>query len=317
MGDAGICVFPLHYRHYIRVLVFPVSTFAYSFITAGGKFMPGHISKRRQDATRLGPQVMMHFCQPENNDENDLDVKLLRSAERYDIPFEGQVLKGYAWGKGRIVVLVHGWSSRASHMAFLARSLAKSGFRAIAFDGPAHGKSISHGSNPQTNLPEFCRAIYHISNGLGKVYGLIGHSFGGAAAAFTAAGQANVAGYRLEVEKLVMISSPSGISRMVEHYCRSQGFEEGAERIVTKHLEEEFPLRVKDFEISEAFGKTSADILVIHDKDDKEISIQDAIAMTANHDHVRLVKTSGEGHRKILASRALLRAVKDFLQETP
>jgi hypothetical protein len=36
--------------------------------------------------------------------------------------------------------------------------------------------------------------------------------------------------------------------------------------------------------------------------------------MTAGHSHVQLVLTSGEGHRRILASRALVRTVRGFIQ---
>jgi len=80
--------------------------------------------------------VMMHFCTPAADAENEIDRKLTRSAEQYDVPFEGQTLKAYAWGEGKTILMVHGWGSRASHLAFLGRSIAKSGFRVIAFMVP-------------------------------------------------------------------------------------------------------------------------------------------------------------------------------------
>ena len=113
-------------------------------------------------------RVMMHFCAPITEAENALDRKLTRSAEQCDIPFEGQILKAYVWGEGKTVLLVHGWGSRASHLAFLGKNIATSGFRAVAFDGPAHGNSQFNGSCPRSSLPEFCRAIlsvkeYHLA----------------------------------------------------------------------------------------------------------------------------------------------------------
>lgn len=256
---------------------------------------------------------MLNFCRPEPFEENELDRKLLLSAEEYDIPFEGQVLKGYRWGKGKQVLLVHGWNSRASHMAFLARRLAKSGFSVTAFDGPAHGGSQFNGDFPRSSLPEFCRAIYHVSRGLGPLHGIIGHSFGGAAVAFTVAGQANLAGYRIEVEKIMLISSPSGIDSMIEHYCNTHGYAKEAQRLMIELIEREFPLTVNDYKIHDALGKISRKVLVIHDIDDKEIPIDSARAMIAGHGHVQLVQTSGEGHRRILASKSLLQAIEEFL----
>ena len=257
--------------------------------------------------------VMMHFCAPAADAENEIDRKLTRSAEQYDVPFEGQMLKAYAWGEGKTILMVHGWGSRASHLAFLGRSIAKSGFRVIAFDGPAHGNSEFNGDYPRSSLPEFCRAIFHISNHFGPIYGFVGHSFGGAAAAFTACGQANLSGYRVEVEKLVLISSPSGIDAMVSHYCRNYKLPEGAQEAVIAELEKEFPLKAGDYEIKDALRKFNGDVLVVHDVDDQEVFIEEARQMVEGHKHVNLIETKGDGHRKILASRSLIKIVKSFL----
>ena len=257
--------------------------------------------------------VMMHFCAPATEAESELDRKLIRSAEHYDIPFEGQTLKAYAWGKGRTILMVHGWGSRASHLALLARSIAKSGFRVVAFDGPVHGNSEFNGDYPRSSLPEFCRAIFHVSNHFGPIFGLIGHSFGGTAAAFTACGQANLSGYRVAVEKLVLISSPSGIDAMVSHYCRNYNLPDGSKAVVIAQVEKEFPLKVQDYDINDALKKFSGDVLVVHDVDDQEVFIEEARQMVKEHEHVSLIETSGEGHRRILASRSLMRTIKSFL----
>jgi pimeloyl-ACP methyl ester carboxylesterase len=256
---------------------------------------------------------MMHFCAPLTDAESALDRKLTDSAEQFDIPFEGQVLKTYAWGEGETVLLVHGWGSRASHLAFLGRSIAKSGFRVIAFDGPAHGNSVFNGDQPRSSLPEFCRAIFHISNHFGPIYSLVGHSFGGTAATFTACGQANLAGYQVEVEKLVLISSPSGIDAMVSHYCRNYELPENSKPAVIEQLEKEFPLKIRDYEINDALKKFGGDVLVVHDFDDQEVFIEEARQMVDGLGNVSLVETRGEGHRKILASRTLIKILRSFL----
>jgi pimeloyl-ACP methyl ester carboxylesterase len=260
-----------------------------------------------------GKRFMRHFCAPAPDDESEIDRRLTSSAEHYDIPFEGQMLKAYGWGQGKTVLLVHGWGSRASHMALLGKNIAKSGYHAIAFDGPAHGQSEYNGSHPRSSISEFCRAIFHLATHFGPVHGLVGHSFGGAAAAFTASGQANLSGYRVEVEKLVLISSPSGIVAMVNHYCRDHGLPDGSSSAVIDQLEREFPLKVGDYEISDALEKFNGDVLVVHDADDQEILIEEARQMVEGHAHVSLVVTRGEGHRKILASRSLIKIVRAFL----
>ena len=260
-----------------------------------------------------GTRVMQHFCAPVPEEEREIDRTLTSSAEHYNIPFEGQMLKAYGWGEGKTVLLVHGWGSRASHMALLGKNIAKSGYHAIAFDGPAHGQSEYNGSHPRSSISEFCRAIFHLATHFGPIYTLVGHSFGAAAAAFTASGLANLSGYRVELEKLVLISSPSGIVAMVNHYCRNYGLPPGSSSAVIEQLEREFPLKVGDYEIADALEEFNGDVLVVHDADDQEIFIEEARHMVAGHDHVSLVETSGEGHRKILASRALIKIVRAFL----
>ncbi|MBT8355512.1 MAG: alpha/beta fold hydrolase [Desulfofustis sp.] len=258
-------------------------------------------------------RVMMHFCAPATNAESEIDRKLTGSAEQYDIPFEGQTLKVYGWGEGKTILLVHGWGSQASHMAFLGKNIAKSGFRVIAFDGPAHGKSEFNGSHPRSSMPEFSRAIFHLSNHFGPIYGMVGHSFGGAVATFTACGQANLSGYQVEVEKLVLISAPSGIEAMVNHYCRNYALPDGSKSAVIEQLEREFPLKVGDYEINDALNKFAGEVLVVHDVGDPEVFIEEARQMVEGHRRVSLVETRGEGHRKILASRSLIKIVRSFL----
>jgi len=272
-------------------------------------------SARQEQSGRAKEMLMQHFCRPDPVEETEAEQKLLAGAEMFDVPFEGRTLKCYAWGHGKTVLLVHGWGSRAGHMAFLARSLARAGYRAIAFDGPAHGRSVGLSDNGRSSLPEFCRAIYHLSRRIGPLFGLIGHSFGGAAACFCVAGQANIAGYRVEVSRLALVAAPAGIAKMIQYFCAGAGFDAAVENEITSLLEEEFPLAVKDYEVSDALGRINAKVLVVHDRDDREVAYAAAAEMVAGHHHVRLVSTSGEGHRRILISRTLVRAMRDFLDE--
>ncbi len=39
------------------------------------------------------------------------------------------------------VLIAHGWTSEASFMAVFAEQLRRAGFRVVAFDQPAHGRS--------------------------------------------------------------------------------------------------------------------------------------------------------------------------------
>ena len=58
----------------------------------------------------------------------------------------------YHWsGKGPKIMLMHGWSGRATNFYLIIDALIRLDFDIYAFDAPAHGKS----SGLTTNLPEF------------------------------------------------------------------------------------------------------------------------------------------------------------------
>jgi len=100
---------------------------------------------------------------------------------------------------------------------------------------------------------------------------------------------------------------------MVSHYCRNYKLPEGAQEAVIAQLEKEFPLKIGDYEIKDALRKFNGDVLVVHDVDDQEVFIEESRQMVEGHEHVSLIETRGEGHRKILASRSLIRIIKSFL----
>jgi alpha-beta hydrolase superfamily lysophospholipase len=103
--------------------------------------------------------IVESFCTPPEAIETDMDKKLLEDAEPGELSFEGMVLKTYSWGTGRNILLAHGWGSRASHLAFIGRNLARAGFHIMAFDGPAHGNSLKKDGKNISNMFEFCRAV--------------------------------------------------------------------------------------------------------------------------------------------------------------
>jgi len=59
----------------------------------------------------------------------------------------------YELGEGPVVLLVHGWSGRASQMGSIASSIAEKGFKTITFDAFAHGSS----PGKQTTVLEFVK----------------------------------------------------------------------------------------------------------------------------------------------------------------
>ncbi len=95
-----------------------------------------------------------------------------------NIVIEGQLINYSDEGKGKVVVLLHGWGQTKKNFDTLATYLSKK-FRVIRFDFPGFG------SSPQPQADWKIKDYSHMTAELLKklkiktVHGIIGHSFGG------------------------------------------------------------------------------------------------------------------------------------------
>jgi pimeloyl-ACP methyl ester carboxylesterase len=251
------------------------------------------------------------FCRPPAAEETDWDRKALEGTTEGIVSFEGTSLVTYTWGGDRPLLLAHGWGSRASHMALLGRGLARKGFRVVAFDGPAHGRSRRPGDSPLTSGFAFGRAIRAVAEALGPFHAIIGHSVSAAAAVWAATGRPLVASRRLRMEKLVLLSCPPGINQFIDDFCAKNG---GSAAELKRGLEAEFSCRVDDYDVETLLGRIGLPTLMVHDEGDEEAPVRTALDAARTVSGVQLVLTKGLGHAKILASRETLRAVLAFLE---
>ena len=257
--------------------------------------------------------LVKEFCTPPLNPITETDRKSLAGAAKIELEFEGRKLDAYIWGKGKTIVLTHGWGSRASHMAFIARYLAGAGFRAIAFDSPAHSSFHTEGLKEDSNMFEFCRALYTVVNHFGHVYAIIGHSLGAAAAAFTVSGFAKLADYKIETDKLILISSFLNGNSIIRNFCVNHEKGLSIFNDIKHGLETEFDFSSDYYSVAEAMKSIKSDVLLIHDEDDDVFSIDEAETIKELNPSTALFTTKGYGHYKILVNRNILTCIKDFL----
>ena len=255
------------------------------------------------------PDILQRFCTPPVSAEENGGIP---GAEVFEIPFEGETLTAYRWGAGPDVLLAHGWGSRAGHLALLARILAGAGYRVTAFDGPAHGKSRKKHSPNRSSMFEHCRALSRVAGTIGPLHAVIGHSLGAAAAAFTMAGRGHAAGHQFSAERLVLVSCPANVLRMVERFCAGAGETDRVAELAAL-LEDAFDFTLTDYVVSDILEDIRARLLIVHDEEDREIPVEDARGMKQARPDAELFLTKGSGHQKILVSRVMFRALQGFL----
>ena len=61
------------------------------------------------------------FCTPQLIEVTNFDLKSIANSRQTHVDFKGIQILIYSWGEGKKTLLVHGWGSRASQMALLAR----------------------------------------------------------------------------------------------------------------------------------------------------------------------------------------------------
>ena len=217
-------------------------------------------------------------------------------------------LMGYVWeNNGPTVLLTHGWEFQAGRMGAFVQPLLQAGFRVAAFDAPAHGRSQGECST----LLDYEEAILNAALALGPngkpLHAVIGHSFGGMAAAWALARHAPLA------QRLVIIAAGADVEFLLQSSPRFQQ----AEEPLKQALREEFRHRVgrwpSEFNAAQAGVCIQAPTLVIHDQRDYMVPISHAEAYARHIPQAQLMKTSGLGHRAILRDTNVIAAATQFL----
>jgi pimeloyl-ACP methyl ester carboxylesterase len=224
-------------------------------------------------------------------------------AERLDIEGVTGRIAVWSWGSGPSVYLVHGWGGRAEQLgAFVAPLLAR-GFRVIALDGPGHGASEGRRSSG----PEMGRALAAVVGHLGPARGVVAHSLGAAAVAFAMR-------EGLSIERLAFVGPPANPLTWVDVFARRLGLGPAVLSELRRRSEARIAARWEDLPLVPLRGLPDPPpLLVVHDRDDREVSWDDGVSVAAAWPGARLMETSGLGHRRVLRDPAVVAAVSAFL----
>lgn len=209
---------------------------------------------------------------------------------------------------GRKALLVHGWNSQSRHMLSLAKALNDAGVDTVLLDLPGHG--ASHGRH--LHLGKGIEAVDAAWRHHGPFDAFVGHSFGGAIALNAALGTSMCVPARRS-DKLVLIAAPNSLPAIFRGFGRTVGLPSPAqtalERKVLTLLGQSLDLMVA----SEQLKTYTRPVLVLHDMDDRDVLYADALRMARAGSHVKLLTTSGLGHRRLLKSAEIHAAILDHL----
>ncbi|MCH7886598.1 MAG: alpha/beta hydrolase [Candidatus Marinimicrobia bacterium] len=247
------------------------------------------------------------FFTPMGLPRPDSEMPQYESANHSSMAYNGKKVALYTWGDGaETILLLHGWASRGTRMGHLAEALVERGYKVIAFDMPAHGDS----EGKTTNLFEISELTAQICDMNGPIHSVIAHSFGGMALCNA------VHRYNLNVNRAVLVASPFTMKYIFESFAAMMNITQKVsdmmvERIRRRFLEER---KADVYELSvDSFAKTlNFPFLVIHDRDDKDISYSQGEGYANNLPDVEFVTTEGLGHRRILKEPEIMNKIIKF-----
>lgn len=207
------------------------------------------------------------------------------------------------------LLLVHGFTSRALHLAAYVRAALDAGWSVSALDLPGHGESPGR----RCPAPVAARAIRALARRDGPVTAVLGHSFGGAMTAL-AVDPDFEAEERLAVRRAVLLAAPDALADVTRRFADTVGLAPAARLAFERRLARQNGRPVEAFKARDIWAGLDLPLLVVHDRGDAEVPFADgqAVALRAK---ARTRFTEGLGHRKVLYDPGTVAAVMAFLAE--
>ena len=209
-------------------------------------------------AARFGTYL---WFRPQRHRPPAREQAVLARAQHAALRHAGKRIAVYRWGEGPTVMLVHGWSGRAAQLGELVGPLTAAGYRVVAFDAPAHGRSDGR----DTTLPEISEVILRLASDFSPVHAVIAHSFGVACVLFALQQQ----GF---AERMVAFSAPATLEGLVEKFSAGLALSPRTVQSMREMLVRRFGEDVwTRFSVQDMARRAALPALVIHDRDDRDI----------------------------------------------
>lgn len=234
------------------------------------------------------------------------EIEIRETAEKIRIQLaDGIEIQGYSWGTGPVVLFVHGWAGRGTQFRNFFPEIIDAGYRVLALDGPAHGLSTGR----RADLDGFKTMLFEIEKTVGKIEGVITHSFGGVATLYSIM-------MGLKVNTLINIASPAIGDEIIDTYLKAMNGSKKTGDYFKQYVINRTGKPFYEFS-AEYFIQhipNEVQVLLIHDKGDVEVPITHPQRLVELRAATRLLITEGLGHYRILKDPGVIRQAVTFLK---
>lgn len=256
-------------------------------------------------AAEIGYRLWRTLGTPESVRDHDLEVHA--RAVRGTLDLAGTRIATYTWGDGpEVVLLVHGWRSRASRFSAVVRALESPGRTIVAFDAPGNGDS----AGTFATVLDYAQIITRLSARYGGFDTIVAHSFG-ALAAFLAVREG------AHTRRLVTVAGVHDVDEILDEFARLTGLTGRARDGLRSRIERRTFPGVSDLwhrfvaELDPADLRTA--LLVVHDSRDPVVDPrQSELIAEAHNGPTEVLRTDGLGHLRILSDAAVTSSIARF-----
>jgi pimeloyl-ACP methyl ester carboxylesterase len=234
--------------------------------------------------------------------EIEMDKKSVQKL--IQIPSINKEVVVYEYGDNeKKILLIHGWSGRGTQLFKIADELLKIGYSTISFDAPAHGKSPGR----TTIMSEFVATILEIQNQYGPFESAVGHSLGGMSLL-------NAVKKGLILKNLVIVGSGDIVQDILDDFIKKLELKKIFSNQLRLFFEKKYGEKMDNYSAYKSAMEITIPVLVIHDKNDKEVPVTASINIHKHLKNGELLLTEELGHQKILGNKEVIEKIVRFIQ---
>lgn len=259
------------------------------------------ISKRR-----AAEEALDLFRTPQRRTKKE-PSKIFDQAEKLIFDLDGISIRGYRWNRNenKRCLIIHGFESSIVNFEQYIHPLISKGYEVLAFDAPAHGNS----GGKWITAPLFAKMITTIYENYGPVNSFIAHSFGGLALSIALENIEHDGSF-----KVVFIAPATETKTAIDQFFNLLQLNGEVRKEFDKLITGIGGHPAEWYSIRRAIRNIKAKVLWIHDDNDQQTPIRDALMVKEDdRPNVIFIITSGLGHRRIYRDRKIMQEILDFL----
>ncbi len=252
----------------------------------------------------LSKQGFNLFCNPMSQALKPYQSTFLKTGLDEVLNYENIKIQTYKWGNGRKkVLLIHGWASHSFRWKATIEHLIENDFTVYAFDAPAHGLS----TGKMLNLVLYSKIIDLFIQKNTEIDNVISHSIGGFALVYYMYQQKEN-----KIRKIVIMGAPGEAEDFFIFYKKSLGLNNNTLKLIKNEFIRIIGKEISYFSAPQFAKSIQTQGLIIHDKEDKDTSYENAIKLNKSWENSQLHITNGLGHS--LKSKILLGDIVKFIE---